>query len=495
MTEKPKDDTQTISEFIVLTNKIEEMVNRTPDVAFKSDNGDVTEVEQETKGDVVSTELGEDGQLKGESEQEIDDVEKQATDLEKQIDVVQKESAKVSKEKRLEDITKIENALSQLFEKTSISVNDFYYLAKEVKKEDIIKRIKGRLHSLESIKITHQETLSYPFALCKIENSFKAILPLDLDGILLPTFLSGNKKQLKMLAVGKKEFKDIETKERETLIQAINKIQMNLVKLLNRDSQERLSKVEVKKSNVIELDEKVIQDYITDYEKKMGKTHSYHSEFILFLNRLRETIENDKQIWKETDFEKVLQEIRPQLKVKQEEYTAKGRDAKVNFFKLKRTQKQISARTKRLQIDEKRGKKVTREQKEDLINQLRRFQAKKKKIQGSIKETKEQEDILEKWIEIFSVEGLSEISKKLLFYFGSSIIRLLEEAIQNQNIETVLDETARIKSVIETIIVHVIYVPINIVTFSAKQANQDMEGKLLHFEPTGETKYLKPTIN
>ncbi|GAH27610.1 unnamed protein product, partial [marine sediment metagenome] len=57
---------------------------------------------------------------------------------------------------------------------------------------------------------------------------------------------------------------------------------------------------------------------------KIGKTHSYHSELIQFLNSLRETIENDKQIWKETDFEKVLQEIRPQLKVKQEEYAAKG---------------------------------------------------------------------------------------------------------------------------------------------------------------------------
>ena len=495
MSEKPKDDPQTFSEFISLTYKIEEIVDKTPDATLENDSEDIVEEKQETMEDAISTETDEVEQLKSESEQEIDDVEKQTTDLEKQIDVVQKESTEVEKQKRLEDITKIENALSLLFEKTSISVNDFYYMTKEVAKEDIIKKIKGRLQSLESIKITHQETMSYPFALCKLENSFKAILPLDLDGILLPTFLSGDKKQLKMLAVGKKEFKEIEVKERENLIQAINKIQMSLVKLLNRDSQERLSKKEVKKSNVIELDEKVIHNYIADYEKKMNKTHSYHSELILFLIRLKETIENDKQIWKETDFEKVFQEIRPQLSVKQEEFTTKGRDAKVNFIKLKRTQKQIDARTKRLQIDERRGKKVTREQKEDLIKQLRRFQAKKKKIQDSIKETKKQEDGLEKWIEIFSVEGTSEINEKLLFYFGNSIIKILEEAIQNQNIETVLDETARIKSVIEAIIVHVIYVPVNIVTFSAKQANQDIEGKLLYFEPTGETKFLKPTIN
>jgi hypothetical protein len=495
MSEKPKDEPQTFSEFIALTKKIEEIVDKTPDVTLESDSADTTEVKQEEKEDAAITESSEVEQIKSESEQEIDDVEKQATDLEKQIDVVQKESAEITKEKRLENITKIENALSLLFEKTSVSVNDFYYITKEVEKEDIIKRIKGRLHSLESIKITHQETMSYPFALCKIENSFKAILPLDLDGILLPTFLSGDKKQLKLLAVGKKEFKEIEAKERENLIQAINKIQMNLVKLLNRDSQERLSKEEVKKTSIIELDEKVIHDYITDYEKKMNKTHSYHSELILFLNKLKETIENDKQIWNEPDFEKVLQEIRPQLKVKQEEYATRGRDAKVNFLKLKRTQKQIDARTKRLQIDERRGKKVTREQKEDLINQLRIFQAKKKKIHESIKGAKKQEDVLEKWIEIFSVEGLSEINEKLLFNFGKSIIRILEEAIQNQNIETILDETARITSAIEAIIVHVIYVPVNIITFSAKQANQDIEGKLLYFEPTGETKFLKPTIN
>ncbi|MHA1483234.1 MAG: hypothetical protein ACTSQA_07350, partial [Candidatus Heimdallarchaeaceae archaeon] len=164
-------------------------------------------------------------------------------------------------------------------------------------------------------------------------------------------------------------------------------------------------------------------------------------------------------------------------------------------IKLKRTQKQIDARTKRLQIDERRGKKVTREQKEDLINQLRKFQVKKKDIQDSIKDAKKQEDVLEKWIEIFSAEDASEINERLLSYFGNSIIKILEEAIQNQNIEAVLDETARIKSVLESIIVHIIYVPVNIVTFSAKQANQDIEGKLLYFEPTGETKFLKPTIN
>ncbi|MHA1345492.1 MAG: hypothetical protein ACTSVO_10360 [Candidatus Heimdallarchaeaceae archaeon] len=495
MSEKPKDDPQKFSEFISLTNKIEEIVDKTPDIILESDNSDATEDEQETKEDEIITESDEGKQFKSESEQEIEDVEKQTTDLEKQIDVVQKEATTVSKEKRLEDITKIEKALSQLFEKTSISVHDFYYVTKEVEKEDLVKKIKGRLHSLESIKITQQETLNYPFALCKLDNSFKAVLPLELDGILLPTYLSGDKKQLKLLAVGKKEFKEIEIRERENLIQAINKIQMNLVKLLNRDSKERLSKEEVKKTNIIELDEKVIHDYITDYEKKMSKTHSYHSELVLFLNRLKETFENDKQIWEESDFEKVLQEIRPQLKVKQEEYTVKGRDAKVNFIKLKRTQKQIGARTKRLQIDEKRGKKVTREQKEELINQLRKFQAKKKKIQDSINETKKQEDVLEKWIEVFSAEDISEINAKVISYFGDSIIRILEEAIQNQNIETVLDETARIKSVLEAIIVHVIYVPMSIVTFSAKQANQDMEGKLLYFEPTGETKFLKPTIN
>ncbi len=495
MSEKPKDDPLTFSEFIALTNKIEEIMDKTPEATLESDSEDIAEGKQETKEEAISTETDEIEQLKSESEQEIDDVEKQTTDLEKQIDVVHKESAEVAKEKRLEDIIKIENALSQLFEKASISVNDFYYMTKEVDKKDIIEKIQGRLQSLESIKITHQEMMSYPFALCKLENSFKAILPLDLEGVLLPTFLSGNKKQLKMLAVGKKEFKEISKKERENLIQAINKIQMNLVKLLNRDSQERLSKREIKKSNIIELDEKVIHDYIADYEKKMDKTHSYHSELILFLNRLKETIDNDKQIWNETDFEKVFQEIRPQLKVKQEELTTKGRDAKVSFIKLKRTQKQIDARTKRLQIDERRGKKVTREQKEDLINQLRKFQAKKKNIQDSINDAKKQEGVLEKWIEIFSAEDTSEINERLLFYFGNSIIKILEVAIQNQNIEAVLDETARIKSVLESIIVHIIYVPVNIVTFSAKQANQDIEGKLLYFEPTGETKFLKPTIN
>ncbi|MHA1591158.1 MAG: hypothetical protein ACTSUP_01475, partial [Candidatus Heimdallarchaeaceae archaeon] len=236
MSEKPKDDRQTFSEFIALTNKIEEIMDKTPDATLESDGEDITEVKQDTKEDAISTESDEVEQLKSESEQEIDDVEKQTTDLEKQIDVVQKESAEVAKEKRLEDIIKIENALSLLFEKASISVNDFYYITKEVDKKDIINKIRGRLQSLESIKITHQETMSYPFALCKLENTFKAILPLDLEGILLPTFLAGDKKQLKMLAVGKKEFKEISTKERENLIQAINKIQMNLVKLLNRDS-------------------------------------------------------------------------------------------------------------------------------------------------------------------------------------------------------------------------------------------------------------------
>ncbi|MCK5410424.1 MAG: hypothetical protein KAJ30_09170, partial [Candidatus Heimdallarchaeota archaeon] len=141
MSEKPKDDRQTFSEFIALTNKIEEIMDKTPDATLEGDSEDITEVKQDTKEDAISTESDEVEQLKSESEQEIDDVEKQTTDLEKQIDVVQKESAEVAKEKRLEDIIKIENALSLLFEKAIISVNDFYYITKEVDKKDIINKI------------------------------------------------------------------------------------------------------------------------------------------------------------------------------------------------------------------------------------------------------------------------------------------------------------------------------------------------------------------
>ncbi|MBY9001041.1 MAG: hypothetical protein KGD64_09015 [Candidatus Heimdallarchaeota archaeon] len=490
MSEKPKDDTQTFSEFLSLSKKIEEIVDKTPDRKAESEGEDKPEVIQEEKVDRIETET-----IQSESELEIDQVEQEATDLDTHIDVVQKESSEKSKMKRREDIIEIEEALLELFTETSISVNDFYYSCKEIGEEDIIKRIKGRLHSLESIKITEQETLSYPFALCKLENSFNAVIPIDLEGILLPTFLSGDKKQLKMLAVGKKEFQELEVKERENLIQAINKIQMSLVKLLNRGSKDRLSKEEFKKAKLVELDHSVIYEFITDYKNKMGTINNYQIELIKYLLELKDSIENNKQIWKNDDYEKVIDEVRPQLKEKQKEYTTKGRDAQVSFIKLKQIQKQIDARTKRLQIDEKRGKKATREQKEELINELRKFQTKKKRIQETIKDTKKQEDVLEKWIDIFSLEGSSELNEKLLYYFSESIINIIKIAIDTQEIETILKEKARIKSILETIIAHIIYVPVNIYTFSAKQANQVIEGRLIYFEPTGEITFLKPSIN
>ena len=53
MSEKPKDDPQTFSEFIALTNKIEEIMDKTPEATLESDSEDIAEGKKETKEEAI----------------------------------------------------------------------------------------------------------------------------------------------------------------------------------------------------------------------------------------------------------------------------------------------------------------------------------------------------------------------------------------------------------------------------------------------------------
>lgn len=489
MSEKSKEESQSFPEFLSLTKKIEDIITKTPDTSEK----DVP------KEEIIEQEVIESEEVKAEIEEERDDeldsVEKQTEDLDQQIDVVKKETQEIAKSKQANLLGNIEKNIKQIFSETDVSITDFYYSKTKVDEDNIIKKIKGRLHSLEDIKIHKHETLGFPFALCKIENEFRAIIPMDLEGIYIPAFYSGKKKQLKLISVGKKEFPDMETKEKEGIVNAINKIQLNLLQLLNRDSKEKLSKIELEKTKIIDFNPETIQDFIKEYEEKLSKPNSYQNEFITFVKDLKKIVEQKKNLWTEEDFQDVIDEIKPQLQQQQEKQKSLSRDSQVSFIKLKRTQKQLDARTKRLKIDEKRGKKVTREQKEELIAQLREFQKQKKKIHDSIQDTKEFDKHLERWIEIFSSEDVTKANEKMLYHFGKSLLKVINEVLENQEVGIILNERTKVQSSMKDITVHVIYMPINIITFKAKQANQGIEGKILYFAPADEITFLKPSIN
>ena len=163
-------------------------------------------------------------------------------------------------------------------------------------------------------------------------------------------------------------------------------------------------------------------------------------------------------------------------------------------MKLKKNQKSIDAKTKRYKIEEKRGKEVSREDKEKLVKQLREFQKEKDSLQKRINEAKKLEESYETWLKIISCENVQQANEILIDKFSSKIKEKLKEITDLIDEELIQKTLKAVTTEIETITIHIIYIPSLIYNFSAKQDDKKMEGKILYISSTDEIVFLKPSL-
>ncbi|MHA1446497.1 MAG: hypothetical protein ACTSSN_07395 [Candidatus Heimdallarchaeaceae archaeon] len=485
MSESPKEKPQTLSGYISLVKKIENIINQI------TENEESTTAEEEDSLELQDSDIV----TEKESEEEaVTKVEKQTLQLEESITKVADEEKKEVQAGRLPDLVKIEKELVELYPGAEVQVTDFYYAKDELPDDEIKKRIMSKIPSIEAIDIKNKENYGFPFVLCKLEGHYEAIIPINLENISLPTIQHGVNRQFKLLFAGTEEVLELTPSENEIWNQSFNRFQIKLTQLLNTKVKSNLSKKPYK-MKLINLDSILIKDFINEYHKKLTNLQNYQDDILLHLKELIGIVEKREGIWKNTDdFSKTKKILRLQMIDFEKKKKNLSKETQIEFFKLKKTQRKLDARTKKFKLDEKRNKTITREEKEALIKDVRKFQKKKAEIQKEIEHAKKIDETLKEWIEILNSLGLEQANAKFLEAFSEDFSKNILELLEHENLEEFLEKATIESADFSNITLHVLYIPTLIYSFKAKQGSQKIDGKILYLAPAQETILLKPPV-
>ena len=475
MSEKSQEEPQSFANFLALVKKLEGIIQETPDKEKKQ------EVKR-TEDEIEKSSESEIEQITKESE--LEEVELQASQIEEQTAVIEKKP-EAKPEKRIEDLLNIEKELIQLYSGAQVHISDFYYNKEDLSEEEIKRSIQTKLQSLKSIKVSEIESFGIPFALCKLESNYFTTIPINLGEIDLPTYMKGTKKNLKLINAGMKGKPELTKNELEVWDQAFNQFQLQLVQLVNKYAKEHLSKTQPKDVQMVEVDHIIIQEFIREYEERTKNIDNYHTEILAHLTKIKELLDGNKGVWeKKENYNKAKANLRSQLIKLEEEQTAISKDTQIQYLKLRKNRKKLDTQTKKLKIEEKRKKEVSREEKEQLVKELREFQKKKDELQENIERTKKLETILENWLEIITKEDEKELNGIFLKKFARTLKRNIGKLLENQDTEDIREKIDDHEIIIDNITLHVIYIPIALIHFKAKQEDRDISGKLLYLSPT-----------
>ncbi|MHA2357640.1 MAG: hypothetical protein ACXABK_02585, partial [Candidatus Heimdallarchaeaceae archaeon] len=386
-----------------------------------------------------------------------------------------------------------EKKIAELYPEVKVQLADFFLTAEKIKDDEIVKHIKSSFHSLEDITLKEQTNLGYPFALCKLDTNYNILVPITIDQADIPTYISGNTKFLKLLSIGAKEIPKLNPEELSKWNQSLNKFQLKVIQLLNTEVKNNLHKEQPKDITLVDIDHLIIYDFIKEHEKRIKDVQSYNKEILKHFELLKMKINNEESIWdNEGEFQNAINNLKQHLREIEKKQITHSKESQIQFLKLKKEQRQINGKTKRYKIEEKRGKKITREEKELLVKTLREFQSKKRELQKNIDLAKKLEESLEKWLEIISVEDRQKAEEMLLTKIKPKLKKKINEFLETQDVEEIIEKIVEYSAKLENITVHIIFMPAVIYSFNAKQSGKDFEGKLLYLPPMKEYAFLKP---
>ena len=482
MSEKSQEEPQSFANFLALVKKLEGIIQETPDKKKKVEETDTATKDISTTDEGVKISDLDIEQITEESE--LKEVELQTSQIEEQT-VTTMDKPDIKYDKRMEDLLNIEKQLIQIYSGAQVQISDFYYSREELHEEEIKRNIQSKLKSLESIKISEIESFGIPFALCKLESNYYTTIPINLGDIDLPTYMKGNRKNLKLINAGTKGKPELSKNEVEVWDQAFNQFQLKLVQLVNKFAKENLSKNQPKDIQMVEVDHLTIQEFIKEYEERAKNIDNYHTEILNHLTKIQDLLEENKSVWGTKELhEKARANLRGQLIKLEEEQTNIGKGTQIQYLKLRKNRKKLDTQTKKLKIEEKRKKQVSREEKEQLIKELREFQKKKDELQENIQRTKKLEIILENWLEIITKEDENDMNEVFLRKFVKSLKRNISEILESQDTEDLRERIEDHKISIDNITLHVIYIPVALIHFNAMQDEKEIAGKLLYISPT-----------
>jgi len=491
MNDSPQDEPQTFASFLNLVKKLEKVIQVTPELSI----GEKTK-EEDVKGiseDKSASEELASAQIVKESE--LEEVEKHTDKIKNEEGQIKTKEKGKLKEGTIEYLLKIEEQLIQYYSGTEVQLEDFYFKIEDISDEQIVRKIKSKFHSLENISLRKKLNVGFPFALFKIDGKYKITVPISTGEMEIPTYVEGSRKHLKLQSIGTKEIPTLDSNEINIWNQAMSKLQLKITQILNIKAKDDLRKINPENIHLVEADIITIQEFIKAYEKKIKDVKSFSVEIYQFLEELKQTISEGEGLWK--DFEEFLEaskDLKEQKEGLQKRHKELSKETQIEYLKLRKEQRQINGKTKRYKIEEKRGKKITREKKKELVTSLREFQSKKKHLQRDIDKTKEIQDAVDLWNEILLTEDQQIATQKIRENYDLALFSSINGWLEEESREDIFGKIRDYETSIDQITIHVIYIPAIICEFRAVQNEKKIEGKIAYFNLTKEITFFKPTL-
>ena len=490
MNDSSQDEPQTFASFLSLVKKLEKIVQETPELS--KEEKETVEESRDIKKDTSASEELASAQI--EKETELEGVEKHTEKVKKEEQIKIKEKDKLI-EGTIEYLLNVEKQLIQHYSGTDVQLEDFYFKTEEVKDDQIASKIRNKFHSIEDISISKKTNIGFPFALFKIDGKHRITIPLNAGEVNIPAYVDGTRKYLKLQSVGVKEIPNLELEELNIWNQAMSKLQLKLTQLLNYKAKNDLRKTKPEGIQLVDADIITIQEFIQEYERKNKDIRNFGAEMHEFLEVLKQKISEGEGIWDDfEDFIEATSNLKNQLEKLRSKHEELSKETQIEYLKLKKEQRQINGKTKRYKIEEKRGKKITRDKKKELVTDLREFQSKKKQLERDIDKAKEIQETIDLWNEILLTEDQRNATHKIRENYDLILFSSINGMLEEENKEDLFGRIKEYETSIDKITIHVIYIPAIICEFKAIQNQKKIKGKMAYFNLTKETAFFKPIL-
>ncbi|MHA1399339.1 MAG: hypothetical protein ACTSQE_03190 [Candidatus Heimdallarchaeaceae archaeon] len=399
-----------------------------------------------------------------------------------------------------------ENKESELFMKLETIYPEFeckihnIYYSPELNKEQVAEKIQRVLSSLKEIELEDILTFLYPFTLHKVGALQQVELHLNVDQINIPLFLTKERENLRFHAIGKNPFSDLSDKISEEISNKIsdkwnyllNQLQITLVPLIKEGKIKDKESKNVSDFLLSDLDydslESALNDSIAKIEVPSLSIEDINEDNFDLIALLEEGFWlNNHQ------FERAQAYISSQIDDIRQEIEEKDTIVQEDYVELKKMQKMLEYETQKYKKLEYQGVVIERDKKESLATRFNEFQKKKVKLQKQISNLKTRRTLLDQWSDIIHEDNLAEAQKKLRAYFGKEIedkISELKAELQDQ----IEDKEITTTLIDKSISLHILWIPVNLIKFKAKQNEEKIDGTAFYVESVEILTLIQPSV-
>ncbi|MHA1204522.1 MAG: hypothetical protein ACTSSL_06215 [Candidatus Heimdallarchaeaceae archaeon] len=361
------------------------------------------------------------------------------------------------------------------------------YCSSSYQEDRVIQLLQKDLTSLKDIRIKKSEIKFFPFLLHNIKFVLEKPFSISFYDYEIPIYRTLQEEKLRFYPIGEYPFEEREKIFENKWIPLISSLQHSLIKSINdgKLAEKRVERID--KKNISPVDFSKLQESISA---------SIDSAKKAFSNPNKENTSNFETFWQnEKQFNNAISQLKKQLVNIEHELKEEDDRIKEEYLELKKKQVKLNKEAKMYKQLENQGIKIEREKKEKVAKMLSEFQSKKESVQKKLFEFKKKKNLLEQLTELIKNKNMTDFEKNFRMLFKKDVDNALEAiktSIEEQGSNINLVESNHLE---KNIRLHVVWVPIFLITFKASQEERKIDGKAFYSDFDNKVFIISPTTS